>query len=347
MGDSERDNAADRETGQTERERALAEKNVRLLEELESAYLQMEAYLMASQEEADVAYRELERKNRQLERRLLELEQTHAELREAERQLVHSERLAAMGQLAASIVHELRNPLTIIRGRIQLLLMSKKRDEEIKRKTLGIVLEQSERLADLVSNILSFSRKQEIRVRPVQINTVLDDLLTFLLGVKGKRIEIHTDFVTDLPLLRGDPNQLQQVFMNLILNAFDAMKGEGTLNIATSLTDMASVVSSINASRSHVLAFDPDQMPMKEHLILVEISDEGPGIPESHLQRIFEAFYTTKEEGAGTGLGLAICRSIVEKYEGNILITSSMGAGSIASVLLPAEPSGERRIIPC
>jgi len=311
-------------------------KDAGLLEELENAYLQMETYLVASREEADVAYRELERKNRQLEERLSELAQAHAELREAERQLVHSERLAAMGQLAASIVHELRNPLTIIQGRIQLLRMSDGSDEESGRKTFDLVLDQCERLSGLVDNILSFSRRQEIRVRSVQVNDVLQDLLNFLRDVKGKGVEIHTEFALELPVLRGDPNQLQQVFMNLILNAFDAMEDRGRLRISTRLTEMSAVMPEQVDSRPYVFAFDTEKMALAGRVVQVEILDEGSGISQDHLARIFEPFYTTKEEGLGTGLGLAICRSIVEKCEGNILIASREGEGSRASVFLPA-----------
>lgn len=245
-------------------------------------------------------------------------------------------------------VHELRNPLTAIRGHIDLFIMHiSETHEESEWKRLSMALEQCGRLSGLVDNILSFSRRQESRVSSVHINTVLDDLLSFLRGVKGKSVEIHTGFAADLPLLRGDPNQLQQVFMNLILNALDAMKRRGTLTIATSLSDISSVLSEKIDSRPYVLALDPDKMPPQERQILVEILDDGPGIPESCLRRIFEPFFTTKKEGAGTGLGLAICRSIVEKYGGNILITSSVGEGSTASVFLPVESSGERRTAAC
>lgn len=269
-----------------------------------------------------------------------QLETALQDVGEAQEQLVHSERLAAMGQLAASIVHELRNPLHIIRGRVQLFLSLGDENEELKRKTVNVALEQCDRLAGLVNNILSFSRKQESEARAVQINTVMENLLEFLQGVRGKRVEIHTEFAPDLPDLCADPNELEQVFMNLIINAFDALEDEGALRISTGLMAMSAVLSERVAGRPHVLAFRPEEMAVQGDLILVEISDEGPGISEDNLQRIFEPFFTTKGESSGTGLGLAICRGIVEKYGGNILMTSREGDGVSVCVLLPAE-SGE------
>lgn len=333
MGDSDRVVCGN---DPTDREQALTEENARLLEELERAYLQMESYLLASQEEADVAYRELERKNRQLERRLQELEETHTELREAERQLIHSERLAAMGQLAASIVHELRTPLTIIQGNIELFLMDMgQRDEEAERELLNLVLEQCGRLSGLVENTLSFSRRQEIRATSVEVNGVLEDLLNFLRNVKGKGVEVQTEFQLGLPRLRGDPNHLQQVFMNLILNALDAMEGRGSLQITTGLTKMGDVLQTQMDACPYVLALEVGEERMNDRVVYVEIRDEGRGISEKHLERIFEPFYTTKEKGKGTGLGLAICRSILEKYGGNILVASREGEGVRTNVLLP------------
>jgi len=321
---------------QTEHEQALAEENERLLEELEGAYLHMERYLVASRDEADIAYRELERKNRQLEQRLLELEKAHAELREAERQLIHSERLAAMGQLAASIVHELRNPLTVIQGNIELFLMGMgEKDGAAQREVLDLVLEECGRLSGLLENILSFSRRQEIRASSVEVNGVLEDLLSFLRNVKGKGVEVQTGFELGLPRLRGDPNHLQQVFMNLILNAFDAMEDRGRLQITSGLAKMDEVLRGRVDLCPHVFALEVDEKSTGDRVVQVEICDEGPGISEAHLGRIFEPFYTTKEKGTGTGLGLAICRSIVEKYGGNILVASREGEGVRTSVLLP------------
>lgn len=314
----------------------LVAENEFLLNELQVAYRQMEALLVESKEEADVTYKELQEKNRRLEKQLNELQKAHQELKEAQSQLVHSQRLAAMGQLAASIVHEIKNPLTVIHSNIDFLLMAREHNDfELRR--LNPVLQASKRLKELVENILSFSRKQVAKISPTDINSVLEDLLSFLGKVKDKNIRTETAFDENIPKVYVDPNQIQQVFMNLIMNGFDAMPKGGLLSITTKAVERALIFNPTNRGLKYALPLDDWEELSKEvgHFICVEISDSGGGIPKEKLRNIFEPFFTTKEEGKGTGLGLTICRSIIENYEGNIAVSSKIGEGSTFSVFLP------------
>lgn len=319
-----------------EREEDLSLENRRLLEELELAYRQLEFHLTSSKQEARVTYNELERKNRQLEQQLAELEQAYRELKEAENQVIRSARLAAMGELAASIVHEINNPLGAIYGIIELMLLQGDLDAS-QRKSLNIVLGETEGLARLARDVLSFSRRQIVQGQLVDINDLLEDVLSFLGEVK-KNVEIEVTFDQALPQVSADPGQLQQVFMNLLLNASDAMPEGGRVDVHTTSTDLPSILSRERTlGRPYALASGKEEESKGRDgpLVCVDISDQGDGISEDKLSKIFDAFFTTKGEKEGTGLGLSICRTIIGRCGGDILVASKVGEGSTFSVFLP------------
>jgi signal transduction histidine kinase len=320
-----------------------------LLGELELAYRQLETLLVESEKETAVTYGELQDRNSRLEKQVSELQKAHGELKESQNHLAHSNRLAAMGQLAASIVHEIKNPLTIICLSIQLLL-SKRKHGDWELQKLNDVLKQTRRLKDLADNMLSLSRKQVPKISPTNINTVLEELLAFLDKVKYKNTRIKTAFDEHLPRTYADPNQIQQVFMNLVMNAFDAMSAGGLLTVTTKVVDRASIFEGEapsldlgNKGIKHAFPLDSWNGLSQgvAHFICVEISDSGGGIPKEKLENIFEPFFSTKSEDKGTGLGLTISRDIIDKHTGNIAVMSSPGEGSTFSVFLPVrlEPS--------
>ncbi|MFH1008386.1 MAG: ATP-binding protein [Candidatus Latescibacterota bacterium] len=321
-----------------------------LLEELELAYCQLERLLVESKKETDVTYQELQDKNRRLERQLGALQKAHLELKESQNLLVHSNRLAAMGQLAASVVHEIRNPLTVISLSIQLIL-AKRTSGDWELKKLNGILNQSKRLEELVNNMLSLSRKHVAQISTTNINTVLEELLSFLEKVKAKDIQVKTLLDEKLPLIDTDANQMQQVFMNLVMNAFDAMPQGGLVTIATKLVEGAAIFDGeihspgpMGNGVNYALPLDRWRAFSEEvaEYVCVEISDNGGGIPKEKLENIFDPFFTTKGEGKGTGLGLAICRDIVENHEGNIAVISRPKAGSTFCVFLPVKSNPER-----
>ena len=322
----------------------LSLENSRLLEELESVYQQLEVQLTTSREEARVTYDELERKNRLLERQLVELKQAYREVKEAETKVIRSSRLAAMGELAASIVHEINNPLTVIQGRVELMLLQGDLEPH-QLESLHAVLDQNRRLENLVHNVLSFSRSQSAQPQLIDINALLKEVLSLLGDLKKQAARIETALGESLPQVYTDPGPLQQVFMNLFLNAMDAKPKDGSLNVRTSLTKCSSVLQREKAlGRPHVLALKRDDESEREDpMISVEISDQGIGIPEDTLQKIFEAFFTTKPKGKGTGLGLSISKTILEKCGGNILAASRAGEGTTFCVFLPVWKEKEVR----
>jgi two-component system NtrC family sensor kinase len=238
--------------------------------------------------------------------------------------VVETGKLASVGELAAGVAHEINNPVAIMveeAGWIGDLL----EDEEMQnsknlaefRRAIGQIKDQGKRCKEITQKLLSFARKTDATVQDVEINEVLEELVALSAQrAKYALVTIQTHFHDNLPQLKLSLSELQQVFLNLINNALDAMEAKGgTLTIDSRLEN----------SR-----------------ILVEVSDTGMGIPESNLNRIFDPFYTTKPVGKGTGLGLSICYGIIDKMGGKIEVRSAVGQGTTFAVYLPvpAEDTG-------
>jgi signal transduction histidine kinase len=231
-------------------------------------------------------------------------------------QLWQAAKLATMGELAASIAHELNNPLQILSLRLE-ILESQLPIELADHKDLQIMKVEIERMADLVSNLLQFSRSGQRQVSTLdirdEIKGTLDLVNNYLLH---SRIAVQTDFPPDLPLLQADRQRMRQLFLNLFTNAGDAMPEGGKLMIRAWSEGT------------------PKQ-------VVIEVQDTGKGIAAEDLEKVMEPFYTTKPEGKGTGLGLAICRRIVEEMQGSFQITSpGKNQGTTVRIILPgtAEP---------
>jgi signal transduction histidine kinase len=243
-------------------------------------------------------------------RLLVRAEQSVENLQRLQAQLVQTEKLVSLGQLAAGAAHEINNPLTAILGYSDLLAD----DAALPEKTRGIaakIRDQARRTKTLVGNLLSFARQVPAERTLLDLNTVVTNAVQLrALDLKNSSTRIDLKLESVLPGVRGDGNQLMQVFFNIVNNAVDAMdshSGGGTLTIKT-LRDRANVV--------------------------ILFSDTGPGIKEPH--RVFDPFYTTKPIGKGTGLGLSICFGIVQEHGGKILCYNGQGGGAVFRVELPA-----------
>jgi two-component system, NtrC family, sensor kinase len=242
-------------------------------------------------------------------RLLAKSESSIENLQRLQAQMVQSEKLVSLGQLAAGAAHEINNPLTAILGYSDLLADDDSLPDRA-RATAAKIREQARRTKNLVQNLLSFARQVPTEKTLLDINTVVANavqLRALDLHSGGSRIELQTESV--LPGVRGDNNQLMQVFFNIVSNAIDAMgdSGGGVLTIKT-LRDRGNVS--------------------------VLFSDTGPGVREPH--RVFDPFYTTKPVGKGTGLGLSICYGIVQEHGGKIHCYNSSSGGAVFRVDLPA-----------
>ncbi len=249
------------------------------------------------------------------------------ERRRLEAQLIQSEKLSAIGQLVAGVAHELNNPLTSVSGYAQLMLRDTTLNEEVLQDLRHIHM-QAERAARIVQNLLIFAREH----KPERVIVNLNDVLRSTLSLRAYQLRVDniaviTHYDTNLPATVADPYQLQQVFLNLINNAHQAMLergGPGTLTISTRLG---------TSRRNH--GDDGSDHAERPEMIEIEISDTGVGIPERNLNRIFDPFFTTKPVGQGTGLGLSICFGIVQEHGGQIWPESTVGIGTTVHVELP------------
>jgi nitrogen-specific signal transduction histidine kinase/DNA-binding response OmpR family regulator len=239
------------------------------------------------------------------------LYQAERELRklveQSQLQLVQTEKLAATGRLAASLAHEINNPLQAIHNSLQLMLSFQLKAEE-QREYLQIADEEIERLMNLVASILEFARPPQRELRTTDLNAIVERVLT-LAGkyLQHRRVAVKRDLASDLPNIIVAPDELEQVFINLVLNAVDAMPEGGTLRVSSRL-----------AKDSH---------------LAVAFSDTGHGIPPEHLEHIFEPFFSTREDG--TGLGLTVSHNVVERHGGEIKIESTIEKGTTFTVWLP------------
>lgn len=238
------------------------------------------------------------------------------ELRVTTQQLWQAARLAGVGELAASIAHELNNPLGTVSLRIEGVLARTPPDDP-RRRALEVIEQEVDRMGKLVANLLQFSRAGVDKVSTVDVGEEVRrtiELIDHLL--RKQQIRTELEFAPDLPLLYADRQQLRQVMLNLFTNAIDAMPEGGCL---------------IPRLRTGLL---PGGRPS----IVIEVSDTGTGIALELLPRVTEPFFTTKPEGKGTGLGLAICRRIVHQHQGVIEVESRLGQGTTVRVILPVRP---------
>ncbi|OGS45949.1 MAG: hypothetical protein A2539_06445 [Elusimicrobia bacterium RIFOXYD2_FULL_34_15] len=246
-------------------------------------------------------------------------------------QLLQSEKMAAVGQLAGGVAHEINNPMGVILGFAQSVVKMVKEGD-----SLYIPLKSIEREAirckKLVSNLLTFSRIDDKVKDKADINVLIDDTISLVEAhAKIKNIEIIKRYVPDLPQIEINKNQIEQVIVNLCNNAMDAMPEGGTITITTSQID-----ADLNAPACRQAGINADKK-----YIIISISDTGVGMSEEVKKHVFEPFYTTKEVGKGTGLGLSICYEIIKKHNGTIEVESEVGKGTTFVVKLPVKVAGE------
>jgi two-component system NtrC family sensor kinase len=232
------------------------------------------------------------------------------ELREIQASLIQSEKLASLGKLAAGVAHEINNPLGGILIYSHLLLEDTEKNSP-RYDNLKRIVRETSRCKNIVKGLLEFARPKEPVMSYIRINDIVERSLAFFeTQALFQNIKIKKNYSSNLPKITADKDQLYQVFINILLNAAEAMEGNGTLTLSS--------VSDKDGKYIHIL-----------------FTDTGPGIKEEDEQSLFEPFFTTKEVGKGTGLGLAISYSIIRKHEGTITVSSQVGKGTTFTVRLP------------
>lgn len=291
---------------------------------------------------------------RRLEDHIRSLETANQRLQRAQEDLLISEKLASIGRLAAGVAHEVGNPLGAILGYTKILQEGmESREEEV--SYLRRIENEIDRINNIVRGLLDFSRPTKFEIQEVDVNGTITSTISLVSHQKSfKRIEIKLDLEPDLPPVTADESQLQQVFINLFLNAADAMPDGGTLSVQTEETVVSRGTEGEfeaifprrrksdpeKSDYSHLRKFKPlpliyDKYGEGDRLIRIKISDTGCGIDKADLQKIFDPFFTTKPPDKGTGLGLSISLRIIEIFNGQIRAESQVGKGSTFTILLP------------
>ena len=251
------------------------------------------------------------------------------ELKTLEAQFVQSQKMQAVGQLAGGVAHDFNNLLTAINGHCDLLLM--RHDiADVEHGDLMQIRQNANRAAALVRQLLAFSRKQTLRPTVINLRDTLSELTHLLNRLLTDKVTLRIAHGPDLLPVRVDERQLEQVIMNLVVNARDAMPRGGEVRITTRNLRLTE---ELHRDRAIVLPGD---------YVVIEVADSGTGIPEGKLNKIFEPFYTTKQVGEGTGLGLSTAYGIVKQTGGFIFVESLAGSGAIFTIFLPAHERVER-----
>lgn len=251
-----------------------------------------------------------------------------SEREKLEAQLHHAQRMESVGRLAGGIAHDFNNLLAVILGYAELMGQNLPEDAVLKTSLANIQL-AAHRSADLTRQLLTFARKQAVAPIIIEPNAILKNMLQMLRPLLGMSIELVTRFDEQIGLIRVDPRQLEQVIVNLIVNARDAMPDGGTLFLQTELVTLQ------EASLPETA-----ELPAGKYMRLT-LRDTGLGMTEDVRAHIFEPFFTTKEAGKGTGLGLAICYGIVKQNDGFIQAESEVGVGTTFKVYFPCVETAE------
>jgi signal transduction histidine kinase len=250
------------------------------------------------------------RRTRELEQSAAQLRQLYGEIQKSVDYLKRAERLSAVGQLAAGLAHEIRNPLASIEGAID--IVEKTTSGQRRHEFLGIMKKETQRLKRLLTNLLDFARPRAPEMRATQIDFIIDSVLQLTRHTAEQRqIELKTEIAFPLPVLECDAEQIKQVLLNLTLNALQATSAGGRVSLS---------------------------VRKQNESWLIQVADDGCGIGKAELERIFDPFYTTKE--GGTGLGLAVSSQIISQHHGTITAEKNVDKGMTFNVTLPMRQGG-------
>src|SRR6185437_10442984 len=249
--------------------------------------------------------------------------QERAERKQLEEQLRQSQKMEAIGQLAGGVAHDFNNLLAVIQGNAELALMKGAELSDQTREFLKQITDASGRAAKLTRQLLAFGRKHTIRLESLNLSDVIGNLSKMLNRIIGEDIRLRCSY-EGLSFVRADAGMIEQVILNLIVNARDAMPNGGQLLVSTKMVSIDELYAQLH-SEARVGQF-----------VRLSVADTGIGIPAENLARIFEPFFTTKEVGKGTGLGLATVFGIVKQHQGWVNVSSRVGEGTTFDIFLPA-----------
>ena len=269
------------------------------------------------------------------------LQRANRELSQTRQELIRSEKLASVGRLAAGVAHEVGNPLGAILGYLDLLIGGEQ-DEKARLDFIRRIEKEVKKIDLTIRELLDYSRSSASEVRPVEVNKVVQEAMSLVSHHKNfKSIDLHVALSDNLPDVMADENQLQQVIINIVLNAVDAMPRGGALTLETKETEFSDYNPNLPMRRKGDQGTGEFRIgkggdgPGRKKMVKITVKDTGKGIDEEDIEKIFDPFFTTKEPGKGTGLGLSISQGIIEAFKGSIFVSSDVGEGAVFSICLP------------
>ena len=259
------------------------------------------------------------------------IERRHAadQLKRIQAMLVQAEKMAAVGQLASGIAHEVKNPLNIILQCVSYLEPELTARGGEQAEVLQVMREAVTTADDIIKGLLDFSRPSPLQLKPTAMRPVIETaLLVVERQIATNKIRLTTDLPATLPAVMADENQMKQVFLNVLMNAIQAMPNGGELRIRASVLKLTEPGQGVGLRQTDV--FRPGTTAL-----VCDVQDSGPGIPQELLPKAFIPFFTTKPPGEGVGLGLSICHTILEGHRGLIRLASEEGHGTTVTIMLP------------
>lgn len=293
-----------------------------------------------------------------LEEKIKTLERLNKELVVAQEELIRSEKLATVGRLAAGVAHEIGNPLGAMLGYVDILKKTVSSKQEAVSSESGEILErlgkEIERIDKIVRGLLDFSRPSKKVLQDVDVNKVVKDsiqmlLLQFSSASGGCGISFDMRLDEQIPHVRADEDMLQQVLLNLFLNAKDAMEKDGTIAVETRVIKegVRSQESGVGRRKDDFVESNFSDMrkeTAEQNFVVISVADTGKGISEDGIAKIFDPFFTTKEQGKGTGLGLTVSLGIIQTFGGDIKVRSELGKGTTLEVMIPTVETPRRDV---
>ncbi|MEA3438330.1 MAG: ATP-binding protein, partial [Thermodesulfobacteriota bacterium] len=257
-----------------------------------------------------------------------ELKKTLNKLKETQNQLIQNEKVAALGRLASGLAHQIRNPLEIIIMGVEFIANTLSNKDKNSEKAIEKIKQAADRTNNIITNFLRFSRKSELVFKPINVNMLIDETLNLVEHkINLNRIKIKRKYAEESMKVEADKGMLQQVFVNLLSNAIDAMPNGGKIRINVN-----------NKKAKHIAERtgyrDSDYFKIGEIMTVIEIEDTGKGITDDDLQKVFEPFFTTKDVDKGTGLGLSLAHLIIDRHRGTIGVESTVNQGTKFTIKL-------------